>query len=176
MTTGFRIAFKEFRLKNGLKQAEIAKLLHVSPAYISQVEKGESNLSADKLEILLNAAVLEEWDASALLPEYTRVSLVLDYFEARGIKNPLSEATIENMRTGEEGLSDLTVQSLCAKCLELNKEWLLTGEGEMIIQQEPVSNNDLRLMIAEQMEELNSIRSEIRELKDMLSTLLKLNK
>lgn len=176
MATDSRIAFKQFRKKNGLKQAEIAKLLNVSAAYISQVEKGESNLSPDKLQKLLNIATLQEWDASALLPEYTRINLVLDYFKSRGINNPLSDATIENMRTGEEGLSDLTVQSLCARCLELNKEWLLTGEGEMILQREPVSNDDLRLMIEEQTREISCLRDEVRELKEMLSTLMELKK
>lgn len=176
MATGFRIAFKQFREKNGLKQATIAELLNVSPAFISQVEKGDSNFSADKLEKLLNIAILQGWDVSALLPEYTRVSLVLDYFASRGISNPLSEMTIDNMRTGEEGLTDLTVQSLCAKCLELNKEWLLTGEGEMLLHPEPVSNDDLRLMLAEQMRELCNLRSEVRELKSMLSALLELKK
>jgi len=44
---------REFRLKRKIRQADMAKLLDVEASFISLVERGKEQISADQLEVIL---------------------------------------------------------------------------------------------------------------------------
>ncbi|MCE5287019.1 MAG: helix-turn-helix domain-containing protein, partial [Pelosinus sp.] len=46
---------KDFRVKQGIKAAFVARRIHVSPATYSQIESGERGLSAERLDGILRA-------------------------------------------------------------------------------------------------------------------------
>lgn len=70
--------FKAFIKANKLKQTQVAEYLGVTPQYINQVVHGQSNLSEDKLEKLVQA----DWDISMLdIPPHIKVPATLNIYE-----------------------------------------------------------------------------------------------
>lgn len=135
-----------FRQKNSLLQQDLADYLGVSRGYISMVEKGASKLSRKNLDRIYEAESTKQWDLADLVPAYTRYKALeyylnytrniqlgftpdncIDYFES----DPLTE---EKLRYGEIGLSENMsfLREWCESAPEINREWVLTGKGEML--------------------------------------------
>lgn len=60
----YKIDLQTFIKKNKLTQKGLAKILGVGQPFISQIIKGKSHLSSDKIEFLLNAG---EYDTSMII-------------------------------------------------------------------------------------------------------------
>lgn len=152
-----------FRRKNGLFQQEIADYLNVSRGYISLVEKGASKLSDEKIDQLLLSPIRQNWDTRDLVPAYTRLNDALVYISGKLNANtkpgePLRRYTIkpeleEKIKHGKIGISVALADDIVAHHPELNREWLITGFGEMLNADVPPSD---------------SPSSEIAELKELL--------
>ncbi len=68
-----------FREKNALLQQDVANYLGTTRGYISMVEKGDSKLSTQKLDMIFSGAEANKWDISGLVPAYIRLMIVLSY-------------------------------------------------------------------------------------------------
>ncbi len=60
----YKIDLQNFIKKNKLTQKGLAKILGVGQPFISQIIKGKSHLSSEKIEFLLNAG---EYDTSTII-------------------------------------------------------------------------------------------------------------
>ena len=60
----YKIDLQDFIKKNKLTQKGLAKILGVGQPFISQIIKGKSHLSSEKIEFLLNAG---EYDTSMII-------------------------------------------------------------------------------------------------------------
>ena len=60
----YKIGLQNFIKKNKLTQKGLAKILGVGQPFISQIIKGKSHLSSEKIEFLLNAG---EYDTSMIM-------------------------------------------------------------------------------------------------------------
>lgn len=60
MVTEFGKILKSIRLRNGQKQKDMAKLLHVSDSYLSHLENGRKNPTPEFLERLFNHYDVDE--------------------------------------------------------------------------------------------------------------------
>lgn len=64
---GTKVNIKAFRQANNLFQRDISEYLGTSIAFISAVERGNTKLPQDKLELLLHND--QGWDTSTLIPD-----------------------------------------------------------------------------------------------------------
>lgn len=123
--------FSIFLQTNNLTNKEVAEYLGVSPQYISQVRKGKSDLSGEKLDMLLNNN--RGWDASMLSIEVDK--------ELYGVaKNMASEMTneeayktvMERLAESRKIIDDLKMQlDFLKRQMELKDEmikYLMNGK------------------------------------------------
>jgi transcriptional regulator with XRE-family HTH domain len=148
------IHLSDFRRANGLVQQDIADYLGVTGGYISMVETGISKLSKSNIDRLFASAGEKHWDTAELVPAHTRLLKVFGYYNGLEIKNSGNSAQLlsvndtiaEKIKYGEIGISEALADSLIRICPELNRSWLLTGEGEMIGGEKAVSESDLTIL------------------------------
>ena len=96
--------FAKFLSVNGLKRKDIASLLGVSGAFISQITKGDRSLPADKLAIIKANAY--GWDISMLTG-----SKVEKNFEPVA-ENPLIEYLQKQIEELKQKVDDLTKEKI----------------------------------------------------------------
>lgn len=82
----------EFRRVNKIRQDELAKFLHVSPAFLSQIENGKRKMPSSYLIMLMNND--RGWDASMLVDEKMSRSTSGNYGIIMGSHN--ANNTIDN--------------------------------------------------------------------------------
>ncbi len=78
----------------------------------------------------------------------------------------VTEATVSRMESGKSAITEQTVKSLCRE-FNINKDWLLNGEGEMNI----ISKQDEK--IAEVLMEIHASGNE--KLKNVIEKMLELD-
>lgn len=134
-----------FRQRNGLLQKDIAEYLGVTRSYVSMVEKGSSKFSRENLDKLYDNPY--HWNVDDLVPAYTRVNKALLYLNQTRNEKRAAEGLLPSLFTfgypdeeelikyGESTIPEYLVDSWCEHAPELNPEWLLTGEGEMFVQE-----------------------------------------
>ena len=134
-----------FRQRNRILQKDLADYLGVSRSYISLVESGRSNLSDENIDKIFDNPY--HWNTDDLVPAYTRLCRVLDYLNgerneqraAEGLgpafftflPNDESELAIKH---GYCDIPERVADQWCSEAPELSREWLLYGEGEMLVQ------------------------------------------
>ena len=132
-----------FRQKNSLLQQDIANYLGVSRGYISMVEKGASKLSRENIDKLFDAKKTLHWDPSDLVPAYTRLNAALEYINGTlnekrrsvGIQPlyyTMDPTSYSKIKYGEIDVGEYIIEDLLDTCPELNADWLLFGQGEML--------------------------------------------
>jgi transcriptional regulator with XRE-family HTH domain len=184
-----------FRKNNDMTQEDLASILNVSRAYISQVENGSNNLSDDKIDSLLEFN--EQWNTKGLVPCFDRLvelgNSLFDtdhdhYCEAVELnpyypkelflpfKGVLPESTILLIRHGRYAISESIADTIVSVFPQVNKEWLTTGKGEMYV--DPTKKNveetkETLLTLEKRVsEELKLIKKEVADIKDMLKIIL----
>ena len=168
-----------YRQKNGLLQKDIAIYLNVTRGYISMVEKGTSKLSHENIDKLIAAKETKHWDYSPLIPAFTRLELALDYLNIER-NNQRKECGLppsifsvpqdiyDMVKYGEIGIPESIADMWGSSCPELNKDWLLTGNGEMIIAESPKELSEIELLRAE----ISQLNNKIELYKDEIAGLL----
>lgn len=176
----YYVTLDAFRKKNGLLQQDIADFLGTSRGYISMVEKGDSKLSSQKLDMLFNGAGEKNWDISDLVPAYSRLQEILSYACKKlygESVNPdiihgldqyipalISPVIAQKIKYGEIGITNAVADAITKEYPEISRLWILDGTGSMLL--EP---ND-------QPSELELLREEVRQLRASLTEYQEENK
>lgn len=126
-------------------QKDIAEYLGVTRGYVSMVEKGRSKFSRESIDKLYDNPY--HWNVDDLVPEFTRLKKASFYLnhtrnEQRAAEGLLpcffsytDDDDFDGIKYGEISIPEYWVDRWCENAPELNREWLLTGEGEMLIQE-----------------------------------------
>ena len=155
-----------FRKKNALLQQDVADFLGTSRGYISMVEKGDSKLSASKIEMLLNGAQEHNWDTSDLVPAYNRLLFAI-FSDQDGshlhayteqeldtiLSDLLTPSTVSKIKYGEIGINEAIADAIVKHYPHINRQWLIDGSGEMFIDAHDAPS------------ELDKLREEVRLLR-----------
>lgn len=138
-----------WRKQNGLAQKDVADMLHVTRAYISQVETGTNSISDSRIDYLLFENDELFPCPYVLVPCFDRLMSLnielkgkyeLEYFslvETKDYKLPLlgilSEDVILNIRHGRIPITEAIADIIIRTFPLVNKEWLTTGKGNIFI-------------------------------------------
>lgn len=167
-----------FRQRNGILQKDLAEYLGVSRGYISLVESGRSKLSRENLDKLYDNPF--HWNVDDLVPAYTRVEKALEYLNRTRNDLRAKEGLLPAFFTygydgedvaikyGEMGIPELVANIWCEDAPELNRDWLLYGEGEMLIQSIPDEPTPIEVL----QEKVDKLEAAIRELTEKLTDAL----
>lgn len=151
------INLSAFRQRNGILQKDLADYLAVSRGYISMVESGKSTLAKESLDKLFNNP--NHWNVEDLVPAYTRLNQALDYLNIKRNEQRAAEGLppaffltggddeiIEAIRYGYSGIPEYLVDEWCSSAPELNRDWLLMGKGEMLIEENQDSPSPIEVL------------------------------
>lgn len=175
---GKLIDLAAFRKKNRLTQQQVADFLGTSKAFISLVEKERSRLPNEKIQMLVGNS---EWNTDALVPAFTRFLLCWDeYNKKNNIQDnywPLEDENpfglpitceVIGLYYGNFGIDDAIANAILAKVPEINREWLLTGEGKMF---DSPHSGDYEKRIAALEESLEALKKTVGRLEDTVLSL-----
>lgn len=182
------IDLRGFRLANNITQGELADYLGVTRGFISSIENGRANLPDKKLEYLYTMSKKEKsWDIDRLMPDSTRLRELAGSLLERELhkrNNPkreeytavfpndylgISQETYDRIIKGKSSLTPTVIQQLIKKIPDLNAEWLMTGEGDVFLNEIPSSTNNDEIR-----QELQEIRKEIATLNKMTAMLYRI--
>jgi transcriptional regulator with XRE-family HTH domain len=146
----------DFRRAKNLKQSDIADFLGTTPSYVSLVENGSSKFSDENID-----RILLHWGPEGLVPAYARLlalanRLVLDgYLAANNFANEtyifydyLPFDVVNNIKHARIGITQDIADKLVTHFPFVNKDWLLTGNGDMfkdVTVEERMANLEERL-------------------------------
>lgn len=194
MDKGKIVDLAAFRVRNSLKQENLAQLLGVNRSYISQVETGACKISADKMKKIWELGERYGWFMDDLVPAYQRlielwyeVHAFYQHFtvpfcslssaEAPNNENPrkfeeaftevISGSLLESIKLGQQGIDSKLADRVIAtlpKGFSVYKQWLVSGDG-------PMDETEI-LMDALIDEERERVKSVIEENKDRTLILL----
>lgn len=164
-----------FRQRNGILQKDLADFLGVSRGYISMVESGKSSLSRDNIDKIYNNP--NHWIVDDLVPAYTRLRKAMTYLNETRNEKRKAEGKLSNFfllgpyedidEAIKYGYSDIPVylaDRWCPGAPELNREWFLTGKGEMLI----VDTSEGPSQIEVLQEKVDKLAAAIEEYKTVL--------
>ena len=134
------VNLEAFRKRNALLQQDVADILGTSRGYISMVERGDSKLSSQKIDLLFDAAAKNHWDVSDLVPGYSRLQSVMAYLLRKDDSSSnyftnhlLSSVLEERIKHGEIGFNESCADAILQQSSETDTQWLLAGTGEMLL-------------------------------------------
>ncbi len=146
-----------FRQRNGILQKALADYLGVSRGYISMVESGKSTLAKESIEKIYNNPF--HWDVNDLVPAFSRLNLAIDYLNITRNERRAAEGLppaffltgggddeIEAIKYGYSGIPEYLVDMWCSGAPELNRDWLLMGKGEMLIEENQDSPSPIEVL------------------------------
>ena len=175
------IKLTAFRQRNGILQKELADYLGVSRGYVSMVESGKSTLSKENIDKIFQNPY--HWNIDILIPAYSRLKAAINYLNitkneqrtAEGL-NPTyitfesNEKEIEeNIKYGYNDIPYFLAEKLCMAAPELNKNWLLSGNGEMVNKEDEKRPSQIEIL----QNKIDNLTDEIKELKSILKTFIK---
>lgn len=105
----YRSDFDEFVKTNGLRQKDLANLLHVSETFISRLTCGIAKCPADKLNMLEELAKTERWNMTMFHREVQQKGGVINNI---GVIAGGQNAGHDNVLNSDEGDSTLVVTLL----------------------------------------------------------------
>ena len=127
------------------------------------VERGDSKLSSQKIDLLFDAAAKNHWDVSDLVPGYSRLQSVMAYLLRKDDSSSnyftnhlLSSVLEERIKHGEIGINEAFADAIVKQYSEIDKQWLLDGTGEMLLTPKGRTS------------ELELLKEEVRQLKASL--------
>ena len=168
-----------FRQKNGILQKQLADYLEVSRGYISLVESGRSTIAKENIEKIFDNPY--HWNVDDLVPAYTRLNAALDYLnntrnekiKSEGlppVNFNINQETKSNIKYGYSEVPEYLVNKWRIIAPELNPEWLLNGEGEMLF-----SKNDKEPTPIEKLQEkIDNLEVEIKETKSLIKRVIEI--
>lgn len=168
-----------FRQRNNILQKELADYLDVSRGYISMIESGRSTIAKESLDKIYENPY--HWNVEDLTPAFTRWNKAVDY--ANGTRNELRAAAglppcfitflpedlalEDQIKYGYSDIPEYIADRWCESVPELSREWLLTGQGEMLIEEDQDAPSPIEVLQGkiEQMEaELKDIKALIEQM------------
>ena len=162
-----------FRQKNGILQKQLADYLKVSRGYISLVESGRSTIAKESIEKIFDNPY--HWNVDDLVPAYTRLNAALFYLnntrnekiKSEGlppVNFNINQETKSNIKYGYSEIPEYLVNKWRIIAPELNPEWLLKGEGEMLF-----AKKDKKPTPIEKLEKkIDNLEAEIKETKTLI--------
>lgn len=168
-----------FRQRNGILQKDLAEYLGVSRGYISLVESGRSNLSPENIDKIFDNP--NHWNTDDLVPAYTRLNRALYYLnrernEQRAAEGlgpafftflPDDESELA-IKHGYGDIPEHLADQWCPEAPELSREWLLYGEGEMLVQDTPEEPTPIEVLQAK----VDKLEAAIEEYKNTVERLV----
>ena len=137
-----KINIKKFRKDNGLGQKDLMQLFGCGQPNISAIEKESKALEPHQWK-----ALVEKYGEDVLTPYLIRGDKVMsinqrlkkiqedfcnDSTEEFAEKLGISADAVSGYISGEQAVTAGVWWSLCAKFPQLNKKWIMEGEGEML--------------------------------------------
>lgn len=168
MTDNKLIDITGFRKKNGLKQSDLADFLGTTRGYISVVETKKEKLSAKNID-----KILDRWGPSGLIPCYDRLSQLCFELAMHEIidrehmdddlpfEEELSAPVVKGIKYGRISISDEIANKIIAAYPEVNKRWLVSGEGDMFEDDTEARLNTIEAKLDSVLEKLNYIISRL---------------
>lgn len=141
---------KEFRTINNLTQKQLGFYLGVSHLYISQIENGRVNLSDKLQEKILNNDkgwdvspfdnIQEDNDDTLLTPNQRIAKLVQFLYDSKEIAGEnellirvrMTKDALNKILESKRNVTDKVIDKFCLTFRNINRTWLITGEGNMI--------------------------------------------
>lgn len=177
------IDLRGFRLKNHIKQAELAEFLGTSAAFISLVETGQNKMPEDKIrKILREGAIQKPWYVECLIPAYERIIRLHNYLKENAsvpytppTQSPLylNEKIASSICYGRIGINDDIATAIVERFksyISINKHWLITGEGDMILPSiDKMPEVDLKKKIKVLEQKYDALLDRVRQLESLLN-------
>lgn len=160
---------QKFRMDNGLLQQDIAMFLECTRGYISIVENGGSRLARPNLDKIFNAAESNGWNTYALVPAYSRLRDVIEYMkhqnqsQGRGVF-PVPQNIFDKVKYGEMEIPEHVADGIIKIYPEINRQWLLSGFGEMCLTKEDGIDKDSDPVLVR----LSRIEASLNKIMEML--------
>ena len=139
------------------------------------VESSKSTLAKESIEKIYENPF--HWDVNDLVPAYSRLNAAMDYLNgtrnerraAEGLPPALfltggDDEMIEAIKYGYSGIPDYLVDTWCSSAPELNGDWLLTGEGEMIIEENQDSPSPIEVL----QNKIDKLEAELKECRALI--------
>lgn len=130
-----------FRQRNGITQAQLAALLGVTRGNISLMESA-GRISSQHIDTIYN-----HYSRCGLIPAFDRLLeaenylVKEDYLESYNLSNDIypfqelfSQDIIKSIKYGKVGITSDIANTIVTTYPIINKEWLISGEGDMISQ------------------------------------------
>lgn len=140
---------KTFREKNSLTQKQLGSYLGVSHLYISQIENGRVNLSDKLQEKILNNDkgwdvspfdnVQQDSDDTLLTPNQRIAKLVQFLYDSKEVAGEnellirvrMTKDALNKILQAKRNVTDKVIDKFCLTFRNVNRIWLVTGEGNM---------------------------------------------
>ena len=172
------IRLLEFRQENNILQKDLAVYLGVSRGYVSMIETQRSAISLDSLEKIFNNPY--HWNTDMLVPHWYRISQFLTYFnETRNAQREMEGLTpvyfwvdenlLQDIKYGASAIPKRVAEEIVAKAPEINMDWILTGEGDMIKKKEEPTPSPVQVLE----QKIDRLTAEIQECKALLCKIAK---
>ena len=172
------IRLLEFRQENNILQKDLAVYLGVSRGYVSMIETQRSAISLDSLEKIFNNPY--HWNTDMLVPHWYRISQFLTYFnETRNAQREMEGLTpvyfwgdenlLQDITYGASAIPKRVAEEIVAKAPEINMDWILTGEGDMIKKKEEPTPSPVQVLE----QKIDRLTAEIQECKALLCKIAK---
>ena len=172
------IRLLEFRQENNILQKDLAVYLGVSRGYVSMIETQRSAISLDSLEKIFNNPY--HWNTDMLVPHWYRISQFLTYFnETRNAQREMEGLTpvyfwvdenlLQDIKYGASAIPKRVAEEIVAKAPEINMDWILTGEGDMIKKKEEPTPSPVQVLE----QKIDRLTAEIQECKALIYKIAK---
>lgn len=168
-----------FRIKNRITQAELAEFLCTSMAFISLIENGRNKLPFDKIKKILSEGRNQQWYVECLVPAYERIMILDRYLREHYSQqyhpsetNPLyiNKKVALSIFYGEIGITNEIADTIILQVkpiVQVSRQWLISGEGEMILNFDQ-EEKDLREQMKELKKEIELLNTRIKNLEERI--------
>lgn len=180
------INLEAFRKENHITQEEIASFLGTTRGYISLVESGRSRLADEKIDKLINEGQhMKGWNIYPLNPLYSNLCTLSKYlltrdksirpsFNLETGQNPLMIIPIEmlTIKHGKQNITGQIVETITTRFPFVNRDWLLSGNGEMILTEEQILQKDKieqKVTINMLFDKIEEMNNRLKRIEDLLN-------
>lgn len=188
MSQNFYINLAAFRKDNNLSQEDVAKILGTTRGLVSMVESGRAKLSEEKIDKIYLASQDMFYDLHSFCPAWYRIQQLQDFLYNEGRFRSLLDSKAEHdspcprgiisnelehmIKYGYSTINEQLADAIIKVWPRLDRNWLLTGEGECDRYRPGTDMYELHSWILDFSNDLIDIRndmkgilSEIRQLK-----------
>ena len=179
MSQKFYINLAAFRKDNNLSQEDVAKILGTTRGLVSMVESGKAKLTEEKIDKIYQVSRDMFYDLNSFCPAWFRIQQLQNFLlklgdyglleseakkhfeDAEGI---ISEELEHAIKYGYSTINEQIANALIDKWPRLDRNWLLTGEGECDRYKSGSDIYEIREWFIELNNEIKKLRGEIARL------------